>query len=294
MDRIARALMLQGALSLAAVGTAMALLGSVGWSAIGWAAAAGLSLGLYILPSARRLAREEGRLSEGTETSNGDKGPRSRGEARRLAELTWFALPLGVVMMLISLQVNIPRYYLEAYRGEAELGIYTALAHLTVAGNMVMQALGQSAIPRLAQHHAAGDGGAFRRLLLRLLGIGLVAGMTGLLLVAVAGAPLLRLLYTEEYAGNVGTLGLLMAAAAISYLAAFLGDAMTVFRVFRTQLLLSALVTLVMAAACCLWVPRYGLHGAAWALIVTAVFRLIAGGMVVVLAQRNLRGGQTA
>jgi O-antigen/teichoic acid export membrane protein len=294
MDQIARALILQGVLALAAVGIAMALLGSLDWSAVGWAAAAGVSLGLYTLPRARRLAREEGWTSVGTEPSNGAKGGRSPGEVRRLAELAWFALPLGVVMMLISLRVSIPRYFLEAYRGEAELGIFTALAHLTAAGNMVMDALGQSTIPRLARHHAAGDGEAFRNLLLRLLGLGLIGGAAGLVLVAVAGAPVLRLLYTQEYAGHVGALGLLMAAAAISYLVSFLGDAITAARVFRIQVPLTALVTLAMAALCWLWVPRYGIEGAAWAMIVTGAVRLIASGMVVALTQRNLHGRQTA
>jgi O-antigen/teichoic acid export membrane protein len=220
-------------------------------------------------------------------------GLRSRWRGRRLAELAWFALPLGVVMMFLSLQGSIPRYCLEAYRGEAELGIFTALSYLTIAGNVVMDALGQSAIPRLARHHAAGDRRAFRRLLLHLLGIGLAGGVAGLLFVALAGAPLLRLLYTEEYARHVGLLGLLTAAAAFSYLASFLGDAITAAQLFRTQVPLSALATLARAALCWLWIPRYGMEGAAWALIATGVLRLLASGMVVLLAERNPRGGET-
>jgi O-antigen/teichoic acid export membrane protein len=206
---------------------------------------------------------------------------------RRLGSLTWKAFPLGMVMMFFWLHMNIPRYYLESYRGETELGVFTALAYLTVAGNVVMQALGQAVSSRLARHHAAGGVGAFRKLLFRLLGIGFIGGVVGLLLVAVAGAPLLRLLYGPEYAEHLGLLGLLMTAAAISYLNSFLGDALTAARVFRTQVPLCILVTLVTLAACWLWVPRYGMQGAAGALIAAGVVRFLASGLVIGFAGRT-------
>jgi O-antigen/teichoic acid export membrane protein len=127
-----------------------------------------------------------------------------------------------------------------------------------------------------------------------LLGIGLVGGATGLLLVALAGAPLLRLLYTPEYAGHVGLLGLLMAAAAISYLASFLGYAMTAARLFRTQVPLFALVALATAVACHLGVPEQGMRGAAWALMAAAGVQLIGSALVVGFAERNLWRRQMA
>jgi O-antigen/teichoic acid export membrane protein len=288
MDRIAPALMLQGALSLAAVGGAMAMRGSGVWAAGGWAAAAVVILWLYILPSARRLVRAEGSRIENRKIGNRADELRPRWCRRRLAKLAWLTLPLGAVTMLVSLQTNIPRYYLEAYRGETGLGIYTALAYPMIAGNVVMLALGHAANPRLARYHAAGDQGAFRRLLLYLLGIGFVGGAAGLLLVALMGAPLLRLLYTPEYAEHVGLLGLLMTAAAIGYFNASLGDAMTAARFFRTQVPIFVLVVLATLAACWLWIPRYGMQGAAAALIVAGVVRLLASGLVVGFAESNL------
>jgi O-antigen/teichoic acid export membrane protein len=194
-------------------------------------------------------------------------------------------------MMLVSLQANIPRYYLEAYRGEGELGIFTALAYLMAVGNVVIQALGQSASPRLARYHATGDRAAFWRLLGRLLAVGLVAGVGGLLLVSFAGAPLLRLLYTEEYARHVGLLGLLMLAAAVSYLTSFLGCAMTAARAYRAQVPLFALVAAATAAGCQVGVPRYGMRGAAWGLVVAAGIQLV-GSVVVLLTGRKPRGGR--
>src|SRR5215203_2877989 len=61
-----------------------------------------------------------------------------------LAKLAWLALPLGLVMALISLNMNIPRYFVEGYLGEHELGIFAAIAYIMVAGQTAVTALGQS------------------------------------------------------------------------------------------------------------------------------------------------------
>jgi O-antigen/teichoic acid export membrane protein len=42
-------------------------------------------------------------------------------------------LPLGVVAALVLLNTNIPRYFIERYLGEWELGIFAALAYIMVA-----------------------------------------------------------------------------------------------------------------------------------------------------------------
>ena len=42
----------------------------------------------------------------------------------RLWQLAWVALPLGIVQMLFSLSGNVPRYFIERYRGPGELGIF--------------------------------------------------------------------------------------------------------------------------------------------------------------------------
>ena len=69
---------------------------------------------------------------------------------RRGSPVAWTALPVGLVLMLISLSVNVPRYFISHHHGQRELGVYSAIANLMVAGTMVMTALGQAASPRLA------------------------------------------------------------------------------------------------------------------------------------------------
>jgi len=251
MDRIARSLLLKGPLALAALAVAYALSRSVAVAALALAGVyAAVWLG-YDRHSARLVAAEE--------------PLRPRWSRARLQRLAWLALPLGLVMMLISLNGNIPRYIIERTLGEAELGIYSAMAYLQVAGGTVVSALGQSASPRLAQHYAAGQYGAFRRLLLRLVGLGAGLGAAAVLGALLLGRPLLTLLYTAEFAAQSHLLVWIMAAAGVSYVSATLLYPVSATRRFPTLLIPYLVQTCLTALAALLLVPNQGLGGAALA-----------------------------
>src|SRR5699024_2175189 len=58
-------------------------------------------------------------------------------------------LPLGIVLMLASLNANLPRFFVEKYLGEAALGYFASIAYLLIVGNTFIQAVGQAFAPRL-------------------------------------------------------------------------------------------------------------------------------------------------
>ena len=167
-------------------------------------------------------------------------------------------------MMLISLNTNIPRYFIEHYWGERELGIFAALAYLMVAGNTVGGALGQSASPRLARYYAEGNAWAFRRLLVGIEGIGLLLGVVGVLLALLAGRQILSFLYSPEYAAHTEAFVVLMASTALSYIASMLGCAATASRRIRFQSLALTVVVAVSVVSCRVLVPPLGILGAAY------------------------------
>jgi len=184
-----------------------------------------------------------------------------------LLNLAMLALPLGIVMMLNSLNTNIPRYLLERSFGERELGIFAAMAYLMVAGTTVISALGQSASPRLARHFAAHDMAGFRRLLAKLVLIGIAFGLLGILVVQVGGKEILTLFYGSEYGGYAEVLILIMVASGMSYISSFMGVAMTAARYFKIQIPITILSSVVILAASCSLIPKIGLKGAAISMI---------------------------
>jgi O-antigen/teichoic acid export membrane protein len=279
MDRISLSSLLKGTSSLAVLGVVVYLTRSILWGTVGLAVTWALVLVAFDARNAGLVLGESGR---------GELRPRwDMGVLTRLLRL---ALPLGVVMCIISLNANIPRYFVDRTLGLRELGIFSALGYLVVAGGRVIAALGESASPRLAKHYAAGRVGEFRSLLLRLVAFGGLLGVVAVLVAAAAGREILSLLYRPEYGEAADVFLWLMVAAGLGFMASFLGYGMTAARFFRVQAPLFVVVGLVTAAGCFLLVPEYQLLGAAWAMVLAAAVQLLGSVAVIIYALRGGRG----
>jgi O-antigen/teichoic acid export membrane protein len=294
MERMAGSMIIKGLLSLAALSVGVYLTGSVVWGVVGMALAWALVLFGYDIRSGAWILNN---FPETTANPGLKKGPASglrlRWAPDRLASLAWLSLPLGFVIALISLKATIPRYFVEHFMGERELGIYAAMAYILVAGATVVQALGRSTSPRLARYYAEGDISRFRWLLLGAAGIGALLGVFGVLAALVAGREILTILYAPEYAENPDVFVWLMVAAGLNYVASFLGYGMTAARYLRAQAPLFALALCSVALACWWLVPAAGLRGAAMASIIGAVVQLCGSLAIIVhaLRVREEKGG---
>jgi O-antigen/teichoic acid export membrane protein len=275
MDLIAGSMVLKGVVSLAAFALAIALTRSlvIGVSALAMAWC--VVLATYDFGLARKFAV----AGLGQEVERAFAPHFSTG---RLAHLARLSLPLGITATLGSLTYNVPRYFVERYVGTRALGFFAAIASLMVVGTLVTNAIGQSASPRLASRHASGDTPAFRTLLFRLSAASAVPGVLGVLIAALAGKPLLRLVYRADYERYSNVLTLLMVAAAIFCAASILEYGLTAARLIKAQPALFAATVLVSGVACHFLVPARGLEGAALALTSAAATQL-AGAILVLL-----------
>ena len=292
MDRIAASLMMRGPLALLGMSCGVWLSHSAIGGVLGMILAWGAILLGHDLPySARFLAgaaaEEDNPARKRAERFGPSFGPLRPHWSLKLWPLVRLAFPLGLVMMMFSLSSNLPSYFIAASLGqnaETELGIFNAIAYIMVAGNIVVNALGDAASPRLAKHYAAGKRSAYGFLLLRLVGIGTVIGVLMLGVAVVGGGSLLSLIYSPAYAQRQTLFIWLMAGSGIQYVASFLGYGMTAARYFRVQvpLLLTSMICL---ALTCLWlIPAQGLIGAAAALMVAAVVNLVMSAGVILHA----------
>jgi O-antigen/teichoic acid export membrane protein len=279
MDQIAISLMIKGPMSLLMLGIGVYLTGNVVGGAIGLTVAWALVLICFDIPMGKLILRNnfqpERKMGESKEEQNRNTNLRPNLNWHNLRDLALLALPLGFVMMLISLNTNIPRYFIEHYLGERELGIFSAISYLMIAGNMVVSALAQSTTPRLAKYYATGRSNDFRSLLLKLLLIGAFLGGASVLVAVIAGRQILTLLYRPEYAKDVNLFVWLMVAAGVGYCASFLGYGMTAARYFWIQTPLFTIVTSISAITCFWLVPKLGLQGAAISFIIGSIIQTV-------------------
>jgi O-antigen/teichoic acid export membrane protein len=260
---VARSLILRGGLSVAGVGIALAWSGNLVVAVLALAAARTATLVMY--DWRRGSANEETH-------PRGIPGARWR--------LFRTALPLGAVLMLVSLSSNIPRYAVEHFLGARELGAYAAAASFITVGSTILNALGQSATASMSRAFISADLIAFRRLATRIVGVAISLGTAGTVVAYAIGGPVLAAVYRPGYAVFRPLLIELMAAGLILYVAIAVGFVMTSARSFTPQLTLLALTAGASGIASWTLVPVLGLSGAAAAIAVGAAVQCLGGAWI--------------
>jgi len=279
MQYIAISLMLRGVLSLVALSVVLYLLRDLLWAV---AAMLGVDLVLLLtfdLTNARRMPDyRHSRTNQGAWYQ--------WGALRSLAQL---AFPLGFGAALASLTLNAPRYVLARYHGDAALGYFAAVSYLPFAGTLAIEAMGQSALPRLARYYRE-DLPAYRRLLARMLGLTVVLGSCGILFAVVLGPRFLALAYRPEYARYSGVFVWMMLAGCMLYLCSIVGISLTARRALKVQMQIAIAVFASTVLACFLLVPAHAERGAAWSFLIGCAVWLALGGVAAFRVPR-LTGG---
>ncbi len=252
MHQIATSQLLRGLLAVTLGTLAFYWTRSAGW--IGLAVAAAYLIGLTRDLRRVRAIVPSGRLAPGWD------GARLRRLARR-------AIPLGIVTAIGALQANLPRYFLEAYRGRDEVGIYGTLAFAMSIGGLLVNALAHTGLPRMARAAAAQDWTRFRHYVWRLMALGFVIAGVAIAVCVALGEVLLRVVFSAHYAAHADVLVWLAAASGMTWVYVFLGTSLDAMRRFSIQPWIHGTSTLVIAGACFALVPAHGMRGAAWALM---------------------------
>ncbi len=185
------------------------------------------------------------------------------------------AAPLGVIAALLSVSANLPRYFLQAYRGEAEVGVFAAVAYVTVAGNIVVSAVVQSAAPRFARLWHDNAVHELRSMIYRLTFAVCALGFVACLLGIAFGRDLLRLAYGPIYAKGSYTLSVLLAASAFQFGGTVLGMALTAVRSLKVQLPVHVASVALTTALCFGFIPIWGSAGAAYAIVAVAASMML-------------------
>ena len=252
MPRIARSMIMRGLLSVCALGITVWATHSAVWGAIAWACTWAVVLILY-----------DARSTEVVSTQLAWNWL----AMRRLAIA---AFPLGVVMMFASLDVNIPRYVIEHDLGAGALGLFAGVASLQAAGNVLVNAMGQTASPRLARYHFLRDYRSFRSLVRKLVAIAVLPGLCLVGLALVAGDAVPRLLFGPAFA-HQGVLFLWLSfSLTIWLIVSVLGYAATAMRRIRFQPYVLGAVAVTTWVVCSFAIPRYGISGAAISATISA------------------------
>ena len=271
MDRIAISLMIRGPLVLALLALGLYATGSVTWAVLAFPLVAVAVLFGYDLPNGSCIVSG---LPAGHEDIARKADPRNtrlwpRWDVHTMFKLARLTLPLGIVLMLVALNTSIPRYMVDHFLGRRALGVFVSIFYLAMVGVRVASAIGQSAGPRLAKYHAAGNSVAYCRLLGKVLALVASLATAVVLVVALAGGPILGLLYDVDYTPYLDLAVYLMVAAAMMCLTIPLGIAVEAMRRFKTHMVIRGVGVLVLLILLPGMIEAYGLHGVATAMLIS-------------------------
>ena len=244
MAEISKSLMARAALSVLALAAATYVTRSVVWGMGGVALARAIVFFGYDTRERTHVLRAHTKWY----LLNGELAPRFNASEQR--QLLWRSLPLGIVVLLTTLNSSIPSFFIKHGIGERDLGIFSALGLTISVGNMAVVSLGQSAFTRLSRAYTNGNITAFGSLLVVLLTCGAGLGVCGMLISKFAGREILTLLFRPEYAERADLLPWIMAAGAVLFMAQFLGFGMTAAGFFHLYVYLNILTNVCLVAAC--------------------------------------------
>jgi O-antigen/teichoic acid export membrane protein len=277
-DRISTSLIIRSSASLVAVVVVMAATRSVLLVCSAIAIIWFLALVLYDVNRAKRLLA-------------GDKDLNRYAAIRewvpflkpRMAALARLAFPMGIVMLLIALNLNIPGLVIERDLGIRQLGYFGAMAYPVFAGSLAVFALGEATIPRLSREFLSAAR-QFLRVWCRLLLTASLIGSAGVVIVAIWGSDLLRVLYGTGYERYARAFTWLIIGAGFSYVGSANSYALTAARQLKIQVPLFAIVTAATLVGALVLVPRNGLVGAGQVTVMTGVIHAALAGGAVALA----------
>jgi O-antigen/teichoic acid export membrane protein len=206
----------------------------------------------------------------------------------KILKLAIVGLPLGCTTVFLALSANFPRYFIASFIGQKELGFFSAISYIPLSGVILIGAVGQSILPRLAKYHSV-DRSAFFNLLIRVLLLGVVLGVVGILISFFYGEQLLRLMYNSSYSRYSGLFMILMIDALLSYVASLLGYAVTAARYFKGIFIVVALTTSITFLVSFISVSTLGLYGAAGSLIVNSCMQILGYSFLLLFFNKNTK-----
>ncbi|MBR0571630.1 hypothetical protein KB205_13420 [Microvirga sp. STS03] len=212
-----------------------------------------------------------------------------RFEWRLLKQLAVKAFPLGLVVLIISLNGNFSKYIIEFKLGTEKQGIYSTLSYVIVLGTFISYAVGQAFIPRLSNFYAIGDLKSFVGLVKKFVGFNWLVGVILYLSFIVLGESFLLIFFSKEIALHYKIFNLIMLSSVFILPASALGYSITAMRLFKVQPYINVCVFATNVLLCFLLIDKYELQGIVMATITATFLQIILTSFIIFRTLRVIR-----
>lgn len=190
-------------------------------------------------------------------------------------KLMKMAFPLGVASLISSLNTNIPRYFLDYFWGVEEVGIFSALYYVLIAGNMFLTPISLLAAPRIANAYNKATINSFVKVNIQLSAIVTIIFFVFISLILTKGELILTILYGKEYAFYLESFIVLSFSLLFGFLTTFFALSAVAARVIKIQPFVNFMVMIVTILASYYCIRFNGILGASYSLLISRIFQML-------------------
>ncbi len=188
-------------------------------------------------------------------------------------KLVLVALPLGIVMFLISLNSCVPRYLVGELAGKKELGLFAGIYAILNVVSLPLNAILQPLSPRLAESYRDNNKQRFIRLTIFSSACGALLWLIISILIYMCGADLFTFLLGPEFGKSTELTTWLSIGLGLQYISPF-GVQLTAMKCRRPQLPAQLATTLSTTMATLVCLNAFGLVGVAYGICIGNIVRL--------------------
>lgn len=200
---------------------------------------------------------------------------------KKLKKIVQIGLPLGVAVMLVSLQTNIPRYFLEHYSSVELVGIYTILYYFIVIGGIVINSVCQYLSPNFSEFYRDLKIDELKRIIKNAFFIALSLGVAGLVISLFLDDFIIKIIYGNDYLAYAYLLPYIMIAGIFTYLSVVNGYLLTSLRLLKIQMPIFLILVCLTVIYSYVLIPVYGLTGAIYTTILSAVSQFLISSFII-------------
>ncbi len=200
---------------------------------------------------------------------------------KNLKKIVQTGLPLGIAVMLVSLQTNIPRYFLEHYSSVELVGVYTILYYFIVIGGIVINSVCQYLSPYFSEFYRDLRIEELKRIIKNAFFIALSLGVAGLVISLFLNDFIIKTIYGKDYLAYAYLLPYIMIAGIFTYLSVVNGYLLTSLKLLKIQMPVFLILVCLTVIYSYLLIPVYGLTGAIYTTILSAVSQFLISSFII-------------
>lgn len=153
----------------------------------------------------------------------------------KIKNLAKRGLPLGIVLLIISLNANISKYFLEIYAGTKIQAIFSSISYVLVIGIFILDSLGQVFVPRLSKFYYDKEYLSFQKYSFNFVLLSFLIGSALFLFSLFFGEDTLRFLFNAKISAYSGFLSKYLMAGILIFISSSLGYILTSMGEFKVQ-----------------------------------------------------------